>query len=114
MAEAKKIEELTESIKLCASTNYDLSKYESVERLSTVGSIFISHVLVGIVFFLFILFLSLSLGFFFSAMVGNSYCGFGVIAAFYLLLGFALLLSRKRFIEGPIRDRIICKVLNQS
>ena len=114
MAETKQIQELTESIKLCASTNYDLSKYEAIERLSIVGSVFVSHILVGIVLFLFILFLSLSLGFFFSALVGTSYGGFGVIAAFYLLLGFVLLLSRKRFIEGPIRDRIICKVLNQN
>ena len=114
MAETKQIEVLTESIKLCASTNYDLSKYEALERLSTISSVFISHVLVGIIAFLFILFLSFSLGFFFSVLVGNSYGGFGVIAGFYMIVGIILLLSRKKFIESPIRNRIISKALNKN
>ena len=114
MPEFGKIEELTDNLKKYIATNYELQKLQAIESSSVFGSGLISSLLVGLVVVLFVFFLSLWAGFYLSASIGDNYSGFLIVAGFYFLLGFILILVRKKLIERPLRDKIIRKVFSNN
>ncbi len=114
MSENGKIEELTKSLKVYVQTNIELVKLEATERISVFGSSLISILLVGFSLFLFVLFISISAGFFLGDYFDDNYTGFILVAGFYFLLTFILIICRKKFIERPIRDRIIRIILKKQ
>jgi uncharacterized membrane protein len=113
MDELNKIEELTDRAKKYLDTHIELLKLEVTERISVIGSGMVSVILVSFVFILFVLFLSLWAGFYFSACLGNSYAGFGIVAGFYFLLVLLFVFARKNLLETPIRNSVIRSVFNK-
>ena len=114
MPEFGKIEELTENLKKYIATSYELQKLQAIESSSVFGSGLISSLLVGLVVVLFVFFLSLWAGFYLSASIGDNYSGFLIVAGFYFLFGFILILVRKKLIERPLQDKIIRKVFSNN
>lgn len=114
MPDFEKIEQLTEDVKDFAITNYEIVKLEATERASTFGSGLMSGVIIGMVGFMFLLVLSLGIGFFISELLGNSYIGFMLLAGFYLLVGLVLYLGRKKMLIEPFRDQIIRSLLSKK
>lgn len=114
MKEPGKMEELAESLKGYLNLTLELNKLEAVERSSIIGPSLIVGFLLGIVGILFILFVSLGLGFYLSEKLNDSYSGFAIAAGFYFLLGLSLFLTRKKLVEKPLRDLIIQKILNKD
>ena len=92
--------------------NYEILKLQATERASVLGSSLFGLLMVGISAFLFVFTLSIGVGFYLSAVLGNAWSGFAIIAAFYLLIAVILFLGRKKMIEKPLRDKIIDKLLN--
>ncbi len=113
MYEFDKLEEITDSLKQYVNTNFEIIKLEATERTSVIGSSFASGLIVGLTAFLFIFSLSIGLGFYLSSLLGDSYSGFLIIAAFYFILAIVMLIGRKKFIESPLRDKIIQKLLEK-
>ena len=113
MIEKEKIEELTKSLKVYVQTNIELIKLEATERTSVFGSSLISILLVGFSLFLFVLFISISAGFFLANYFNDNYTGFLLVTIFYFLLTLILIMGRKKFIERPIRDKIIRRILKK-
>lgn len=107
MNEFDKIEDITESLKQYVMVNFEIIKLEATERTSVIGSSFVSGLIVAIAAFLFVFSLSIGLGFYLSALMGDTYSGFVIIAGFYFLLALVLFLGRKKFLETPFRDKII-------
>lgn len=114
MPEFGKIEELTESLKKYIATSYELQKLQAIESSSVFGSGLISSLFVGLVVVLFVFFLSLWAGFYLSAIIGDNYSGFLIVAGFYFLFSLILVIVRKKLIEKPLRDKIIRKVLSNN
>lgn len=114
MPEFKKLEELTDSLKQYLLLNIEIIKLEATNHVSAIGSTVASSLIVGISAFLFVFSLSIGLGFYLSALLGDSYSGFAIIAAFYFLLATILFLGRKRLIERPLRNKIIEKILEDK
>jgi len=114
MPEFKKLEELTDSLKQYLLLNIEIIKLEATNHVSAIGSTVASSLIVGISAFLFVFTLSIGLGFYLSALLGDSYSGFAIIAAFYFLLAIILFLGRKRLIERPLRNKIIEKILEEK
>jgi len=114
MPEFKKLEELTDSLKQYLLLNIEIIKLEATNHVSAIGSTVVSSLVVGISAFLFVFTLSIGLGFYLSALLGDSYSGFAIIAAFYFLLAIILFLGRKRLIERPLRNKIIEKILEEK
>ena len=114
MNEQGKIEALTDHLKIYVNTNLELNRLEATERISVLGSIFISQMLIVPAGILFVLFMSISVGFYLSKHFGGSDIGFAIVAGLYLLLGIVLILSRKRMLERPIRDRIIREAFKKN
>lgn len=111
MPEFQKIEELTDTVKQYVLLNIELLKLEATKQVSTIGSSVVGALIVGIAAFLFVFTLSIGLGFYLSALLGDSYSGFAIIAAFYFLLVIILFLGRRKHIEKPLREIIITKIL---
>ncbi len=114
MPEYEKLEEITENVKDYVATNCKLIKLQVAERSSVIGSGLISTLLIGITIFLLILFISLGLGFYLSARIGDTYSGFAIVAGFYLLIGIILIVGRKTLVEKPMRDKIIRKLFSSN
>lgn len=113
MSEHGEFEGLTESLKSYVDTNLELIKLEVTERSSAIGAALISNILVGVIGALFVLFVSLVAGFYFSSLLGNYYSGFAIIAGFYLVLVFILMIGKKKLVEIPFRDKIIRMLLKK-
>ncbi|MDD3194835.1 MAG: phage holin family protein [Paludibacter sp.] len=110
----KKLEELSDNMKQYLLLNVELVKLEAVKQLSAVGSTLLSSLLVGISVFLFVFTLSIGLGFYLSALFGDTYSGFAIIAAFYLLLSLTLLIGKKKLLGNRMRNTIIRKLLEDK
>lgn len=114
MSETGKIEDLTKSLKVYVQTNIELIKLEATERTSVFGSSLISILIVGFSMFLFVLFISISAGFYLANYFNNNYTGFILVTGFYLLLTIILIIVRKKFIERPIRNKIVKRILKKT
>ncbi|MBP8967362.1 MAG: hypothetical protein KBG33_08225 [Paludibacteraceae bacterium] len=114
MPEFEKITEVRESLKQYLITNFEIIKLQATERASVIGSVLASKLVVGLTVFLFVFTLSIGLGFYLSALLGDTYSGFAIIAGFYFLLVIVLLIGRKKLIENPLRDKIIKKILESK
>lgn len=112
--EKSKLDIFTENIQKYVSTNIRLLKLETIEQVSVSGSFLISSLLISFVVVLFLIFASLSAGFFLSELFNNTYSGFACVAGFYFLTGLILFLSRKKLIERPIRDKIIREIFRDQ
>lgn len=114
MPELHKIEGIGESVKQYLLLNYDIIKLEATKKTSEIGATFFSALMLGIALFLFAFALSMGVGFYLSALLGDTFSGFGIIAGFYLLISIILLIGRKRLIEKPLRNKIIRKLLGNK
>ena len=112
MQEQRKIDDIAQSVKKYAATNVELIKLEAIEKSALVGSSFLSSMILGVVIFLFLLFTSLSAGFYISARMGDTYSGFLIVSGFYLILCILLLSVKDKIIEKPVRDLIIRKMFS--
>lgn len=108
------IAELTESFERYAVTRFELFKMQSIHRFSLLGSGLISTCLLGITAVSVVLFLSIAAGMFLSEKIGNTYAGFLLVAAFYMLAGILLYKFRKRWVIIPMRDLIIRKMYEDN
>ncbi len=112
--EQNKLEEVTTNVNAYLKTNIEIIKLELVEQASNIGSRLIANFLVLTVAFLFILFISLSAGFYLSNYFGNNYLGFMAVAGFYFIIGLVLLFGKKYLIENPMREKIISKAFSDN
>ncbi len=108
--ENKEITELTEKFERYATTNFELFKMESINRFSLLGSGLISCFLFGLIAVAVLLILSIVTGLYLSSLLENTYAGFLIVAAFYLLAGILLYKFRNKWVIIPIRNLIIRKM----
>lgn len=114
MPELDKIEGISENLKDYVSTNYELIKLQATERTSVIGSVLISTIIIATISLLFFFVLSFGVSLYLSALIGDTFSGFLIVAGFYLLLGLILFFGKKKFIESPLRDKIIQKLLKKN
>jgi len=114
MPEFDKIEGITENLKDYVNTNYELIKLQATERTSVIGSGIISALIIVIIGLLFFFALSLGVSFYLSALIGDTFSGFLIVAGFYLLIALIWFIGRKKLIETPLREKIIQKLLEKN
>ena len=114
MPEFKKLEDLIDSLKQYLMLNIEILKLEAINHVSRIGSSLVGLLVVGIFAFLFVFILSLGVGFYLSALLGDTYIGFVIVAGFYLILTIILFAGRKKIIEKPLRDKIIKKIFEEK
>ncbi|MBA3901046.1 MAG: phage holin family protein [Bacteroidetes bacterium] len=114
MFEPGKIDELMASLRSYINTNIELLKLEATERISIIGAGIISSLVLTVIGIFFIFFISFGAAFYLSAILGDNYSGFVMVAGFYLLVLLILLIGRKSLLKKPICDKIIQRIFNKN
>lgn len=99
--------ELKQLIADYVDARIELIKLDVFEKVAKVTAALFSSVVVALLGFFLLFFLSMSAGFYLARLFDNEAIGFLIVTGFYLLL-FAIVISRKKdFMEKYIIDRVI-------
>lgn len=112
MSELDKIEEISDGVREYLLLNYEIQKLEITKKASQIGASLFGLLISGISIFLFVLVLSMGLGFYFSSLIGNSFSGFLIMAGLYLIISLILFVGREKLLDKTMRDKIIRGLLD--
>ena len=108
---AKLIESLLERAAEYGKTSYELLKLKGLDKTSDVVSSFIPHSVVFVLIALFILFFNLGLAFWLGEILGKTFFGFFVVAAFYIITGIVIHFFMHKWLKKLICNYFIKQVL---
>ncbi len=84
-----------------------LIKLQTAEKTARLAGILSALLVIALLSFFVLLFISIMGGYFFASLTGSLYLGFGIIAAFYLVLLLVIIQNRKKLIESKVSNTII-------
>jgi fatty acid desaturase len=105
------IESLLERTAEYGKTSFELAKLKAVDKASDVVSSFIPNAIVVLFILSFMLFVSLGLSLWLGEILGNTYFGFFVVAAFYGITGIFIHLFMHKWIKRCVSNNFIKLVL---
>ncbi|HKC35965.1 MAG TPA: phage holin family protein [Chitinophagaceae bacterium] len=97
-----------------AETFYKLSLVRLTKKVSDIASGVVNSVLIFFISLCILLFISFAGAWWLGDVVDNRALGFLLIAVFYLLLIFILVLMRKKIISPFIRNTLIRKIYEEK
>lgn len=74
-----------------------LLKLQASEKTARLVALLFSMLIIALLVFFILLFLSTMTGYYFAGITGSLYAGFGIVAAFYVCILILLIITRKRF-----------------
>jgi hypothetical protein len=96
-----------EKIKEYINTNIELQKLSAVEKMALIIGAFSASVIVLIFCLLAMAFLSIGLCLYISALLGDTYSGFLIVGAVYVILAVITYQVKDKLIVKPIVDGFI-------
>ena len=105
------IESLFEKSEEYVKTNLDLFKLKAIDTSADVVSTVLSKLVFFIMVLLIVVSMNIGLALWIGELVGKSYYGFFIVAAFYVLVALVLHFV-PNLIKDPVNDSIILKMLN--
>jgi len=84
-----------------------LIKLQAIEKISKLSAAMFSGLLIAILSFFVILFLSIMAAWYFGQLLGSPFEGFGIICAFYIFALVLVLVFRKRVLQKTIINTVI-------
>ena len=108
---ASQIESLFERVEAYSKTSYELSKLKSVEMFTLVVTELVSRLSAIIMLSVFLLVLNIGIALMLGEVLGKSYYGFFIVAAFYLAAGIVLHFFLHKWIKKPVSEIIITHAL---
>ncbi len=108
MEEAEKdfFKESKEKIEQYVQDRIWLLKLQISEKTARMVAVLFTLLMIGLLTFFVVLFLSMMAGYYFSALTGSFFSGFGIVSAFYVFLLLILILCRK-WVQKKIMDKVI-------
>lgn len=91
-----------------------LFRLQATEKASHLIALMVSGILIGMVGFFIMIFLSIMAGYYFSEITGSLFYGFGIITLFYVVLFVVLLLFRKKYLHKWIVDTVVRIVMDNK
>jgi len=91
-----------------------LLKLDAYEKIAKVTAALFSSVVVALLGFFLLFFLSLSAGFYLGGVLGSISLGFLVVTGVYLVLFVFVLLAKKDFMETFIIERILGELMKKE
>lgn len=104
-------ESLFERLETYIKTSYELAKLKALESITIVVVSLISRLSVIIMFSLFALVFNIGIALYLGELLGKTYYGFFIVAAFYLIGGVIFKLFLYKWIKKPLSDLIITQAL---
>ena len=112
MAEIKnKADDLIEHAGDYFETYYQLGKLKLTQKSSDAGSAVIAGVLMAVLGFFFVLFVSMGLAWLIGDALDSVMAGYFIVAGVYLIMIVIIILMRKRIITPYFRNMIVRKML---
>ena len=106
--------ESKEKIKQYIQDRLLLFKLDMVEKTSKLVSVMFIGLLLTILSFFIILFLSFMAGYYFASLTNSLYLGFGIVCGFYLLLLVFIIVAGKRMLHTYITNTVIETIFDQT
>jgi hypothetical protein len=100
-------ETLVDQVKEYLNTRLTQLKLSFVEKTSKVAALMIAVIISALVFFLFLVLISIAGAIVIGQWIENYWLGFLIISAIVLFAGFILWLSKDRLIRMPIMNALI-------
>jgi len=97
-----------------AETFYKLSLVRASKKVSDVGSAVVNSILIFFISLCILLFASMAAAWWLGNVLNSPALGFLLVASFYLLLVFVLILMRKKIITPFIRNLFIRKIYEEK
>ena len=107
-------EETKQAIKKYLDDRLLLIKLQLTEKISKLVALMFTSLIIVVISFFIMLFLSLMAGYYFASLTGSNYIGFGIVAAFYIVLLVILILLRKKVLQKNIVNMIIEVMFEKS
>ena len=106
------IESLIERTTQYGKTSFELIKLKALDKTSEVVSSIVPNAIIVVFFLSFMLFLSVGLALWLGEILGATYYGFLLVAAFYGISGILFYLVMHKWIKKLVCNNIIKQVLN--
>lgn len=106
------VEELFYKLKEYADTRLELFKLKSVHKISGVLSNLMALVVLVILFFVFLICISIGFALLIGAWLGKAYYGFFVVGGIYIIIGLVLYVGRNKFLKTPVSNKFIKELLD--
>jgi hypothetical protein len=91
-----------------------LLKLEMIEKTSKLVSAMFIGLLITVLSFFIILFLSFMAGYYFASVTNSLYLGFGIVCGFYLLLLVFIILTGKKMLHTYITNAVIRTIFDHT
>ena len=104
-------ESLFEKAETFGKTTYELSKLKALETTTVVASSLVARLSVVLMLSIFTLVFNIGVALYLGDLLGKSYYGFFIVAAFYLIAGIVLHYFLHKWIKKPLADLIISQAL---
>lgn len=101
------MEEVFEKIKEYIDTRLRLSRLILIEKGTSIFADLITGVVMVVFLVLAFLFVSIALGFYISALLGNTYGGFFIVSLFYFLIALIVYLLKDKYLRKSITNKAI-------
>jgi len=109
MPEDKKpfFEETQDLVEDYVKNRLELIKLQTAEKSARLITLLFAGLVIGLLSFFILLFVSIMAGYFFAEKTHSQFYGFGIVAAFYVLLLVAVIYMRKKFLDKYISDMVV-------
>ena len=104
-------ESLFEKAETFGKTTYEISKLKALETTAVVASSLVARLIVVLMLSIFTLVFNIGVALYLGDLLGKSYYGFFIVAAFYLIAGIVLHYFLHKWIKKPLADLIISQAL---
>lgn len=91
-----------------------LFKLRASEQSARVSAMLMIGVILVLVGFFLLFFISIMAGYYFAELTGSLFYGFGIITAFYFLVGVIILLVRKKHLQPYLTNMVIKMIFDKS
>ena len=105
----EKLPPIIDQLKEYAETRIKQAKYEAIDRSSSIAASMVVDIIIAISLVLTFLFLSFTLAFYLSHVLGAYWAGFGCTAILYLIIAIILILAKDK-LEKPLINLFIKKL----
>ncbi len=91
-----------------------LIKLQAVEKIAKLSSAMFTGLIIAILGFFILLFLSIMAGYLFADLTHSLFMGFGIVTLFYIVLLVILIKMRKKLLERFIVNTVIKIIFDQT
>ncbi len=106
------VEELFDKTKEYLNTRLELMKLKAVKKGTRLFSAIFLFLFLAMVFILIIVLFSVGLAAYLGVILGSYHFGFFIVGGFYLLVGIAFVMFRKKLFQNPVSNWLIKNLMD--